>query len=47
MTKIKFSDENIHKSDLKNVEGVAYSGGPVRQYWSEFPIYVDLEGMEI
>lgn len=47
MTKIKFSDENIHQSDLKNVEGVAYSGGPVRQYWSDFPIYVDLEGMEI
>ena len=47
MTKIKFSDENIHQSDLKNVEGVAYSGGPVRQNWSDFPIYVDLEGMEI
>ena len=47
MTKIKFSDENIHQSDLKNVEGVAYSGGPVRQSWSDFPIYVDLEGMEI
>ena len=47
MTKIKFSDENIHQSDLKNVEGIAYSGGPVLQDWSDFPIYVDLEGMEI
>ena len=33
--------------DLKQVQGVAYSGGPIRQFWSEAPIYLNLEGLSI
>ena len=34
-------------SDLKKCDGVAYSGGFVRQWWSRLPMVVDLAGMEI
>ena len=32
--------------DLKKVDGVAYSGGSINQYWSRIPIVVDLDGMK-
>ena len=31
----------------KKVEGVAYSGAPFRQWWSEHELITDLEGLEI
>ena len=47
MNEIKFQEETIQTGDLKHVEGIAYSGGAVTQYWSERPIYIDIAGMEI
>jgi len=34
-------------SDLKHVEGIAYSGGAFSQWWSADPCVTDLEGLEI
>ena len=34
-------------NDLKRVDGIAYSGGPFSQYWSNIPCITNLEGMEI
>ena len=34
-------------SDLKRVDGIAYSGGPFSQWWSNVPCVTDLAGMEI
>ena len=36
------------KSDgLTAIEGTAYSGGPVSQWWYDGPIYIDLAGMSV
>ena len=35
------------RSDISNVSGVAYSGGAITQAWSQYPIVIDLAGMEI
>jgi len=35
------------KKDLANVAGVAYSGGEMNQWWSNIPLVIDLQGMEI
>ncbi len=36
------------KSDgLTGIEGTAYSGGPVSQWWYDGPIYIDLAGMTV
>jgi len=35
------------KSDISNVSGVAYSGGAINQAWCQYPIVIDLAGMEI
>ena len=32
---------------LTAISGIAYSGGAIRQPWSEMPIYVDLQGLTI
>lgn len=34
-------------TDLKHVEGIAYSGGFFSQWWSEYPCVTDLAGLEI
>lgn len=34
-------------SDLKHVEGIAYSGGTFSQWWSSAPCVTDLAGLEI
>lgn len=39
------ADEVISSDELKAVDGVAYSGGPVGQSWSGYPIVVSLSGM--
>ena len=33
--------------DLAKVNGVAYSGGTIRQFWSDHDIVLDLDGMDI
>lgn len=33
--------------NLRDCSGVAYSGGQFQQYWSQYPVVVDLAGMEI
>lgn len=30
---------------LTAISGIAYSGGPIRQPWSDCPVYVDLQGL--
>ncbi|MBR2632498.1 MAG: hypothetical protein IKD29_03545, partial [Lentisphaeria bacterium] len=34
-------------NDLTKVEGVAYSGGEFRQWWSSYPCVTDIDGLEI
>lgn len=33
--------------EITNISGVAYSGGPIPQPWSEFPLIIDLAGVTI
>lgn len=35
------------RNGISDVTGVAYSGGVIRQYWSEYPIVIDLNGMNL
>lgn len=46
---ISFADEGLQDilNDTTKAEGVAYSGGPIRQGWSDAPVYVSLAGLEI
>ena len=32
---------------LTAISGVAYSGGPLSQWWTEAPVYIDLQGLSI
>lgn len=38
---------NLTTDGLTAIAGVAYSGGPLTQWWSDYPIYVDLAGLAI
>lgn len=38
---------NLTADNLTAVEGVAYSGGPMQQWWSNTPVYIDLAGLAI
>ncbi|NMA46087.1 MAG: hypothetical protein GX945_05955, partial [Lentisphaerae bacterium] len=38
---------NLSADKLTAVEGVAYSGGPMQQWWSSTPVYIDLGGLSI
>lgn len=38
---------SISEEKKTRCEGQAYSGGPVRQWWSEYDVYIDLAGMEV
>lgn len=42
-----FLTASMPTGDLKKVAGVAYGGGEVRQWWTEKPIFIDLNGMAI
>lgn len=47
---LAFADDSLAGSllnDTTGCSGVAYSGGPVRQWWSDTPVYIDLAGMEL
>jgi len=44
---IRCAEEDSGKSDLADVSGIAYSGGPVSQWWSAAKLVIDLAGMEI
>ena len=41
------SESGSSVSDLANVTGVAYSGGPVSQWWSDLKLVIDLTGLNI
>jgi hypothetical protein len=38
---------NLTANGLTAVSGVAYSGGPIQQWWSPVPLYIDLGGLAI
>lgn len=38
---------NLTADNLTAVEGIAYSGGPMQQWWSNTPVYIDLAGLAI
>lgn len=38
---------SVPSSGLTAISGIAYSGGPIQQFWSAEPIYVDLAGLDI
>ena len=44
---IQCAAEKASGNDLANVSGVAYSGGPVSQWWSRLKLIIDLEGMSV
>lgn len=39
--------EDENRNDLADVSGIAYSGGPVSQWWSSQKLVIDLAGMQI
>ena len=39
--------EGESRKDLADVSGVAYSGGPVSQWWASSKLVIDLAGMEV
>ena len=44
---IRCAEDNSEKNDLADVSGIAYSGGPLSQWWSSTKLVFDLAGMEI
>lgn len=44
---ITFAEDTGLKNDLANVSGIAYSGGPISQYWSSMKLVIDLTGMQV
>lgn len=39
--------ESENRNDLADVSGIAYSGGPVSQWWTNLKLVIDLAGMQI
>lgn len=44
---IRCAEDGAGKNDLADVSGIAYSGGPVSQWWASSKLIIDLSGMEI